>query len=138
LVIDRFRNCYPAIGVNPLKNLPSRLAGSFTQVRHGCVAVAKRLRQRPALENVVLVAMTGHGQESDRQRSQEAGFDHHLSKLTFFGKAQQILATIIAHSSTDVLVARWLGRRRDEVDSSHEAIAGPDLPAAIGDSTTST
>ena len=56
--------------------------------------VAKRLRQQPALESVVLVAMTGYGQESDRQRSQDAGFDHHLVKPASFGKVQQILATV--------------------------------------------
>jgi CheY-like chemotaxis protein len=42
--------------------------------------VAQRLRQRPGLEKLVLVAMTGWGQEEDRRRSQEAGFDHHLVK----------------------------------------------------------
>ena len=42
--------------------------------------VAQRLRQRPGLENLLLVAMTGWGQEEDRRRSQEAGFDHHLVK----------------------------------------------------------
>ena len=31
--------------------------------------VAKRIRQQPTLKNVVLVAMTGYGQEADRQRS---------------------------------------------------------------------
>jgi CheY-like chemotaxis protein len=42
--------------------------------------VARRLRQRPGPENLVLVAVTGWGQEEDRRRSQEAGFDHHLIK----------------------------------------------------------
>jgi two-component system CheB/CheR fusion protein len=42
--------------------------------------VAQRLRQRPGLEDLVLVAMTGWGQEEDRRRSQAAGFDHHLVK----------------------------------------------------------
>ena len=42
--------------------------------------VARRLRQHPLLRNVWLVAITGYGQESDRQRSKEAGFDHHLVK----------------------------------------------------------
>ena len=56
--------------------------------------VAKRIRQQPTLQNVVLVAMTGYGQESDRQRSQEAGFDHHLVKPADFEKVQQILATV--------------------------------------------
>ena len=56
--------------------------------------VAKRLRQQPTLKNIVLVAMTGYGQESDRKRSQEAGFDHHLVKPGDFGKVLQILATV--------------------------------------------
>jgi CheY-like chemotaxis protein len=56
--------------------------------------VAKRLRQQPALQNAVLVAMTGYGRESDRQRSQEAGFDHHLVKPGDFGKVLEILATV--------------------------------------------
>ena len=56
--------------------------------------VAKRLRQQPTLKNVVLVAMTGYGQASDRQRSQAAGFDHHLVKPGDFGKLLQILATV--------------------------------------------
>jgi CheY-like chemotaxis protein len=56
--------------------------------------VAKQLRRQPALQNAVLVAMTGYGRESDRQRSQEAGFDHHLVKPGDFGKVLQILATV--------------------------------------------
>jgi CheY-like chemotaxis protein len=42
--------------------------------------VARRCREQPGLEHVVLVALTGYGQESDRQRSREAGFDAHLVK----------------------------------------------------------
>ena len=56
--------------------------------------VAKKMRQRTVLKNVVLIALTGYGQESDRQRSQTAGFDHHLVKPTHFGKLQQILASV--------------------------------------------
>ena len=55
---------------------------------------AKQLRHQPTLKNVVLVAMTGYGQESDRKRSKEAGFDHHLVKPGDFGKVLQILATV--------------------------------------------
>ena len=58
--------------------------------------VAKLLRSRPDFDNVVLVAVTGYGQDSDRQRSQEAGFDHHLVKPADYEKLQQILATIEA------------------------------------------
>jgi signal transduction histidine kinase/CheY-like chemotaxis protein len=42
--------------------------------------VARRLRQQPGLGNVVLAALTGWGQQEDRRRTAEAGFDHHLVK----------------------------------------------------------
>ncbi len=42
--------------------------------------VARRCRNDPALRSMILVAMTGYGQDSDRKRSQEAGFDAHLVK----------------------------------------------------------
>ncbi|MGS4768173.1 response regulator, partial [Acinetobacter baumannii] len=40
--------------------------------------VARRLRRLPGMEDVKLAALTGWGQDSDRRRSAEAGFDHHL------------------------------------------------------------
>lgn len=42
--------------------------------------VARRLRKNSQLRNLKLVALTGYGREEDRQRSKEAGFDHHLTK----------------------------------------------------------
>jgi PAS domain S-box-containing protein len=54
--------------------------------------VAQRVRQQPVLQNVVLVAMTGYGQESDRQRSRDAGFDHHLVKPADVEKLLPLLA----------------------------------------------
>jgi PAS domain S-box-containing protein len=42
--------------------------------------VAKRLRDIPELGAATLIAMTGYGQEEDRKRSRDAGFDHHLVK----------------------------------------------------------
>jgi len=42
--------------------------------------LARRLREVPSLTGLVLVAMTGFGEEEDRRRSLEAGFDHHLVK----------------------------------------------------------
>ena len=42
--------------------------------------VARLIRKRPGGESIVLVALTGYGQEDDRRRSIEAGFDHHLTK----------------------------------------------------------
>jgi CheY-like chemotaxis protein len=57
--------------------------------------VAQRMRQEPALQNVVLVAVTGYGQGSDRQHSEEAGFDHHLVKPPDIGALQQLFAAIV-------------------------------------------
>jgi PAS domain S-box-containing protein len=42
--------------------------------------VARRIRNLPGLENVVLAALTGWAQQEDRRRTREAGFDHHLVK----------------------------------------------------------
>lgn len=42
--------------------------------------VARRLRALPELEGALLVAMTGYGQDEDRDRSRTAGFDGHLVK----------------------------------------------------------
>ncbi|HWB09821.1 MAG TPA: PAS domain S-box protein [Pirellulales bacterium] len=40
----------------------------------------RRIRAEGWSRNMVIVALTGWGQEEDRRRSQEAGFDHHLVK----------------------------------------------------------
>jgi signal transduction histidine kinase/ActR/RegA family two-component response regulator len=42
--------------------------------------VAERLRSQPATRDAMIVAITGWGQEKDRQRAREAGFDQHLVK----------------------------------------------------------
>jgi CheY-like chemotaxis protein len=42
--------------------------------------LARRMREHPALQRVRLVAVTGYGQEQDRQRSSAAGFAAHLVK----------------------------------------------------------
>jgi two-component system, chemotaxis family, CheB/CheR fusion protein len=42
--------------------------------------VAMRIRERPSEGAPLLIALTGWGQEEDRQRSKAAGFDHHLVK----------------------------------------------------------
>jgi PAS domain S-box-containing protein len=42
--------------------------------------VARRLRETPAFAGRAIAALTGWGQEADRRRTREAGFDHHLVK----------------------------------------------------------
>jgi signal transduction histidine kinase/CheY-like chemotaxis protein len=54
--------------------------------------VARRLRQTPATASTLLVAVTGWGQEADRRRTQQAGFDHHLVKPVDPDGLRQLLA----------------------------------------------
>lgn len=42
--------------------------------------VCRELRQLPGLDKTLMIAQTGWGQESDRQRAFDAGFDHHITK----------------------------------------------------------
>lgn len=42
--------------------------------------VCRRLRQQPGTEGAVVIALTGWGQDEDRRRSHDTGFDHHLVK----------------------------------------------------------
>lgn len=42
--------------------------------------VGRRLKAMRGHDGIVLVALTGYGQEEDRRRARDAGFDHHLVK----------------------------------------------------------
>jgi CheY-like chemotaxis protein len=54
--------------------------------------VAHRLRQDVGLNGVLLVALTGYGQEEDKQRSQEAGFNAHMVKPVDLDALAELLA----------------------------------------------
>lgn len=55
---------------------------------------ARKIRQQPWGKAVVLVALTGWGQEEDRRRSSDAGFDGHLVKPVDFDRLMNVLANI--------------------------------------------
>jgi len=57
---------------------------------------ARRLRRLPWAEHLVLIALTGWGQEQDRRRTREAGFDHHLVKPADIGRLERLLAEVAA------------------------------------------
>lgn len=58
--------------------------------------VAKRLRGDFPPETLCLIALTGYGQDEDRRRSAEAGFDHHLVKPVEIDVLTRILAGVPA------------------------------------------
>ena len=57
--------------------------------------VARRMRADPRLRGLVLVALTGYGQDEDRRRSAEAGFDHHLVKPVDPEAVRKVLAAAV-------------------------------------------
>lgn len=60
--------------------------------------VAERIRKTPTIRDVVLIALTGYGQDTDRQRSAQAGFNHHLVKPARMDQLQKILGDLAARS----------------------------------------
>jgi len=59
--------------------------------------VARMLRRQKGCDRLTLVAMTGYGQDEDRRRAQEAGFDHHLVKPVDPDVLQELLAHCESH-----------------------------------------
>jgi len=55
---------------------------------------ARKIREQPWGKNMVLIALTGWGQQQDRQRTQDAGFDAHLTKPVNFSAIMALLARL--------------------------------------------
>ncbi|MDB4954457.1 MAG: domain S-box protein [Myxococcales bacterium] len=60
--------------------------------------VARHIRARPQYKHVVLVALTGWGQDEDLRRTQAAGFDHHLVKPPDVRTLRAMLASLDARA----------------------------------------
>jgi len=56
--------------------------------------VCRRVREQPWGKNIVVIALTGWGQDDDRRRSQEAGFNGHLVKPVDYDKLLDLLSTL--------------------------------------------
>jgi CheY-like chemotaxis protein len=63
--------------------------------------VAAQIRGQPYGKDILLIAMTGWGQEVDRQRSQASGFDHHLVKPVDIDQLQRLLGERIECTGMD-------------------------------------
>ena len=61
--------------------------------------VARRLRREPSLAPVLLIALSGYGQEENRHRASEAGFDHYLVKPADPAVLNELLADIRRHGA---------------------------------------
>jgi signal transduction histidine kinase len=63
--------------------------------------VARRIRAQAWGKRITLVALTGWGQDSDRRRSREAGFDSHLVKPLDLAKLTQLLSRLPAPAADE-------------------------------------
>jgi two-component system CheB/CheR fusion protein len=54
--------------------------------------VARRLRAEHGRDSLMLVALTGYGQDADRRRTIEAGFDEHLLKPAGCAELNRLLS----------------------------------------------
>ena len=64
---------------------------------------ARRIRARYPERRAALIALTGWGQEQDRQRARDAGFDHHVVKPADIAALRSILAALPAGSEPSVV-----------------------------------
>ena len=55
--------------------------------------VCRRVRAQPWGKDIVVIALTGWGQEDDRRRSEEAGFNGHLVKPVDYDKLLDLLGS---------------------------------------------
>jgi len=61
------------------------------------IEACRRIRSRSWGRRMIVVALTGWGQEHDRRESREAGFDGHLVKPVAYEDVQQFLAQVPVH-----------------------------------------
>ncbi|HYE79524.1 MAG TPA: response regulator, partial [bacterium] len=58
--------------------------------------VCRRLRERPGGAELLIIAISGWGQDEDRRKSQEAGFDAHFVKPVDHAALGELLARATA------------------------------------------
>ena len=78
--------------------------------------VARRIREQPWGQNMILVALTGWGQEEDRRRSREAGFNHHLTKPVDPIALKKLLAGLFALDPDKTSQTNYRIATRQEVE----------------------
>lgn len=59
--------------------------------------VCQRLREQPWGQALMIVALTGWGQDEDRKKSQDAGFDTHLVEPIDLDHLMKLLASLPLH-----------------------------------------
>ena len=76
-------------------------------------AVVRALRALPQFINVHIAAVTGWGQEEDRRRAREAGFDSHFTKPLSPEVLHDLLVTIEHRMLSSQAGAHAMNRQTD-------------------------
>ena len=66
--------------------------------------VCRRVREQPWGKDIIVIALTGWGQEDDRRKSEEAGFDGHLVKPVDYDKLLELLASLTSERESGSIV----------------------------------
>lgn len=82
--------------------LPHAIVMDIGMPRMDGHTAARAIRKQPWGQNTLLVALTGWGQDEDRRRTIESGFDHHLVKPADPSCIAQLLSTIAPQTKASV------------------------------------
>ncbi len=88
--------------------------------------VARRIRSDDRYAGILLIALTGWGQDSDYSQSGAAGFDHHLVKPPDIEELRAVLAGGFAASRDGELPGAQPGAPGRSVDGRHCGARTPD------------
>ena len=80
-------------------------------------AVARAVRERPELSHVYLAAVTGWGQEDDRRKAREAGFDSHFTKPLSPAVLHDVLGTVAHRKASGRDASTTPRTRRQDSDT---------------------
>jgi CheY-like chemotaxis protein len=94
------------------KVLPELILLDIGMPRLDGYETCRRIRAESWGERAVVVALTGWGQDEDRQKSRAAGFDHHLVKPVEIGDLGALMTALDSRRDADAATrAREAGRR---------------------------
>src|SRR5262249_46563434 len=73
--------------------------------------VCRRLREGHSANGPLVVALTGYGQDEDRRRTREAGFDRHLAEPANPDELRELLAEGHGSPNSPAFDPEWAGCR---------------------------
>ncbi len=73
--------------------------------------VATAIRSDPICRGAYLVAVSGYGEEEDRLKARQAGFDYHLTKPVMKNKLDETVAKMPRFKETEKKPSDWPGLR---------------------------